>query len=513
MMVRSRWLASLAVCSLALGYASCGDSTSDAPLGVNNVSPQGSVGGLLLKADTMEPFAGVTVQILAGGQVFPAEGQTAVKTDAQGIFQVDQVPAGELIVLIKTPDTSYFSVNIPASLDDAAGEWPRDNATLSLGPIGLVPKASKTGGAFTVQLVAADGSQAPNVKGYLRTDLSYVDFSGGTARAKGTVVDDTTSDSEGLLTFSAIPDYNKLAGLVGTGGIDDQVILQIPAADTDKDGEVDFLGTQLGYSANTWSTLVPTVILSNPSLTSLQVKAASIAALLGQSGNRLLTSTSGPLYVTFNLPLDQSLTTAKLSDEWGALLSTGPTVTITDNIMKLSFTGLKQGGEYNLSIYATATEGAGYLQTSVGAPIFTPPLYGSKVTATLTRDTVNTDRIIMTFSEPVGTGSAGENLNGADAVLYFDYDINGSGIKGDASSESGYSDSNTNLLIKETDPVGPAGLSGLSSRWYFNLPTDSVGTPLPSGTSVNVLFSRSSKIMIRASGEHVSDIKSLTIPN
>jgi len=474
----------------------------------------GSVGGIVVKAEDQKALAGVTITVIAGGKAYPAAGEAPVKTDAQGVFHINNIPAGNIIVRLKAPSTAYHSVDIAANIVNAAGNFPLANSTLTIGPIGLIPMVTSATGAFKVLLVSAEGSQAPGIKAYLRANVAYVDFSTPAPAARGTIVSDSTSDNTGYLSFKDIPDFKKMAGLGGPAGINDQVTLQIPPADTDKDNVVDFLGTQVNYSVNKLNSYIPTVVLTSGALGNLKIQAASIAALTNQNGNRLLSSTSGPLYITFNLPISKTLSVAHVYDELGKRLATNPAIAVSGNVMTLSFTGLQQGGEYNLSLYATSVVGNKISKGAFGAPFFTPAMQGSKVTAALSRDIKNTKKIIVTFSEPIGTGQPGVGLTGGNAILYFGYNIDGSsGGTGDSVSERGFTSSNVDLFILEATPPGPSGRSGLSSRWTFILPNDSLGNPIPGGTQVDMLFSRANVLIERASGELVPNLTNLTVPN
>jgi hypothetical protein len=505
--------------SMPPGLGACGD---DSGLGVQNVSPTGSVGGLVINAVDMKPMSGVGITIIAGGKTYPTNEQAATATDARGVFSVQGVPAGEVIVRL-TPSTSGFRpVDISSQLQNSAGEFPLGNATLSMGPIGLVPVVTTQKDAFRVMLITADGAPAPGVKGFLRTGVAWIDFSSGVPLARGTQVVSTTSSSSttppaGLLRFQNLTDFSKIAGLVGSpgsNGISDLVTVRIPPSDTDNDGELDFLGTEVAYAASKLGSYVPTIVLRNDSdPPKLQIEAASVAALMGKTGVRTVDSVSGPLYATFNYPLDKSLTSALLYDEGGKLMTPPPGTSVSNNVLTLQFSGLKQGGEYNILIYAAATVNNKLLQETFGAPFFTPATSGSKVTASLARDTIDNKKIWVTFSEAAGTGVPDQNLEGSNAIIYVGFDLKSSGKIGDEPGERGSQSSPFSLMIDEKDPPGPAGKSGLSSRWWFTLPLDGQSNPIPGGTPIDFLFTRSQVLMQRASGAPVGDMKNLTVPN
>jgi len=270
----------------------------------------------------------------------------------------------------------------------------------------------------------------------------------------------------------------------------------------------DFLGKEVGFQVTKLGGAIPTVVLSSGTPAPLQVIASNIAALMGKQGNRLLPAASGPIYVAFNWPIVEKLTQISLYDEGGKPVASAPTKSINGTLMTINFQGLAAQAEYNLDIHTFGDAEGSYVEGSFAAPVFTP--IGAKVQATLKRDTKLTNRIWVTFNEPVGTGVANQGLPN---MLFFDFDLSGSGTKGDAPAERGYMSSNVSLSIDEVDPPGPVGRSGLSTLWYFDLPLDSFNNPVPGGTYVDLLFSRGAVQLERADGTLVADLPNLTIPN
>jgi len=503
---------------LAAGMSACGDSgNANPPLGITNVSPLGSVGGLVVDASTMKPLKDVAVTVVAGGQTFPSG--SVAKTDASGYFSIKKVPSGSLIVRIKPP-SSYLSVDLSANLANAAGEFPLGNATLSVGPIGLVPVATATT-AFGVQLVQKTGAAAPSLTAYLRASIRYLDLSTGNPRARGVSVVKAKSGNTGVVRFVGMPDFTKLAGLVGTGGISDLVRVRVPPYGKNGDGSVKFMGKEVVFNVTQLKNYLPTIVLTDTPPTTLKIEAASIAAFTGTSakGNRVLATTSGPLYLAFNWPISQKFTRVFVYNENG-VQQPNPKVQVAGNLLTVTFSGaiqLQRGAEYNVNVHAVAVANGALLKGDFGAPLFTPATMGSKVSATVARASSDPSKakyskLIVTFSEPIGTGIPDRSLVGADSVLFFGYDINGSGTTGDAPNENGFNVSTTALTVNEKDPPGKAGKSGFATTWSFNFPTDKLTNPLPSGTPVKVLFSHASVSVERASGELVGDAVKLTLP-
>ncbi len=497
--------------ALALALAGCGDSDSGSPIGVNNVSPTGSVGGIVLDASTLKPMQGVPVTVIAGARILPSA-ENPAQTDAEGRFSIDGIPTGDLIVQI-SPKANHQPVAIEATLINAAGEFPLANSTLSLGPLALIPLATADS-AFKVQLINPDGSPAASVKAHLRTAAAWVDLATGLPTGRGTAVAEAQSDNTGLIRFTGMPDFLKIASLVGSGGVSDSVRVVLPPLDTNKDGVADFFGKEVTFSVTKQGAAVPQVILTSATPGALTIVASNIAGLMGKDGNWVLGSVSGPLFIAFNWPIDQKLTELSLFDEQGKAVPSAPTKTVTGNLMTINFQGLVGGSEYNLNLRTFALVEGTLLEGSFGSPLFTPTAAGAKVTATLKRGgAANPNRVFVTFSEPIGTGNAGQSLAGANAVLYFDADLNGGGTKGDAPGERGAETSNITLTIDEADPPGTCARSGLSKYWYYDLPLDPSNNPLAAGTAFDLLFTRTNVVVRRADGSSVPDLLNLSVPN
>jgi hypothetical protein len=395
---------------------------------------------------------------------------------------------------------------MPLTLPNAAGEFPLANATLSVGPIGLLPLV-KEAEAFKVQLVSADGAPAGvGVPAFLRAPLTYIDFSEGAATAKGLTVVETESDNSGIVAFPGMPNFRKLAGLAGEEGVSDAVRIVVPPYPA-TDPIPQFFGKEVVFNVNRLQGTIPTIILSSDGKPNqLQIDATNIPALAGQSGNRM--APTGSVHATFNMPLDASLTQVEVYDEDGKMIpDASVSKSISGNLFTITVKNSEPGSEYNINIRAFATvEGALYEKT-FSAPFFIPSQAGAAFDATLSRATGNPEKIVVSFSEPVGTGVAGKSFAGGNAILYFNTDLDGSGTTGDAVNEAGYTSSSVGLFIDETNPPGPAGLSGFSSTWTFTLPLDNMGNPVPTGTAINFSFSEASLVMQKPNSERVEDLK------
>lgn len=487
-MTSARTVVWVVVCaSLALR---CGGDDS---LGVGNVAPEGSVGGLVLDAATRKPLAKVSVRVIAGGAILPAE---AAQSDDSGRFAIQKVPAGDVIVQL-TPPKGYAPVQINATLEGSAGDFPLGNATLSLGPIGVVPLATSKADGFAVRLVTPGGVPAASVDASLRTSFSWISYEDGVPTAKGAIVVEGVSDNSGVIRFSGIPHYGKLAGLMGKGAVSDELRLVIAPFDTNDDGSYEFLGKQVTFNATQLSgSSMPTVVLDS-GLSQLKILAASVGKLYGKKLPRVLKGTSGPLRAVFNMPLDSS-TSALLYDEEGKKLSSSAvSVKVDGNLLVLSLSGLQAAREYNLLLNAAALVGGQRIVATFGTPFFTPATSTAVVKVASVKKVGSAHH--LRFSEPLGTGSSSTN---SQRIVYVDYDLNGSSTTGDAAGELGASSTAITLSHLEVDPPGPAGRSGFASGWSVTLPKVGANA-LPSGTTVWLKLGAATPPITRASGEAV----------
>ena len=140
----------LTVAGAVVALLSCG--TSQKPIEISSAQAMGTVGGLVLSGVTREPLSGATVQLLAGGV------PSSATTDATGAFTFAKVPSGEVSITIDKTD--YLSAMLHGYLL-GAGEYPIDNASLTFGPIGLMPAS----GTFSALLMFDDGSPAGGISG------------------------------------------------------------------------------------------------------------------------------------------------------------------------------------------------------------------------------------------------------------------------------------------------------------------------------------------------------------
>ena len=488
--------------------AACG--SNDSSVGVTNTAPGGSVGGVIVDGATMKPFAGVAVTVIAGSKQYP---DAPAMTDAAGRFAIDKVPSGNLLIQIKPPAT-HLAVSIDEVLPSSAGEYPVGNAVLSLGPIALLPLA--TDSAFRVQLVTPDGAPPTvAVRAQLRTAAAWVDLSGGQFAGQGSAFVEAQSDGTGIVRFVGMPDIAKVAGMVGAGAtsVSDVVQVIVPPFDSNKDNMLDFFGKTQAFQLLKLAGAVPTIVLSTGNATGVQILATNIAALMGKTGNRVLSSNTGSIYATFNFPLLDKLTEVTVFDERGVLLPGAAKVSISANLLTIGFDPpLTEGNEYNVNIRAFASVEGVITEGDFGAPVFSPVKQGKVAVQRLTRTKANPNRVSVVFSEPIGLAISGQQMTGAYSVLFFNDDLNNSATIGDAPGERGFSQSAVGMYIDEVQPPGNAGLSWLSKYWYFDLPTDATGV-VTAGTSFDFGFLHiGAGTVQRADTTSVGDILSQSVP-
>lgn len=474
--------------------AACGDSVS-----VSNTSPTGSVGGLVVDASTRAPLAGATVTVLAGGQVF-----APVTTGEDGTFRVTGVPFGNVLVLVTPADASaHGGATVAGTLIGEAGDFPVGNEALTLGPIGLVP----LGDPFRVRVIDEAGAPVDGYEVAAYTTVEWVDYSGGAGVAVGERVVVATTDADGYAAFAGLPEYFRIPS------VNDALILALPPYDDDGDQAWEFAGGLHVFNMLALADPTPDVILDPAYLTSLTIQASTISAFEG-GGQPTLIDAFDPVYIKFNLPIDPNGSTAWVWDEDGTALG-APQIDITGDTMRLDFPGLSVGAEYNLAVHAVSSVGDRLVEADFAAPFFTRnPTDAVTVSATRSGGTLR-----LTFSEPVGTGDPGLNsFGGGNCVIFWNYDLGGAALPiGDYPGELGNSECyNTGTFYAvEPDPTGPVGQSGYTTMWELPIATDAVGSILPTGAQLNLIFSRivtPSMRLQRADGRAVQDILAFSIP-
>ncbi len=453
---------------------SCGDSVS-----VSNSSPTGSVGGVIVDATTRVPVASASVVLLAGGKRF-----NAVETKPDGSFSFNGVPAGNVLVQVTPPAMSpYWGADIARTLDGSAGMFPVGNEAITL-EAGLVPATN----AFKFRVVDHLGAPVANYDVGFATSFQWVDFSYGYPNQEGAQNFALKTDVDGFATVPNIPDYWGLGQ-----SVNDAVFITLPPLDADGDGVYEFAGGTKIFNMRSLADPTPDVVLTPNFANTLYVEASTIHALVGGGFGSVVQPAvimpSDPIYVKFNLPIENQVVEVTAVDENGNAVTPPPSTTVTDDTLKISFSSLLVGAEYNVSIHVVTSVGNVSLEGDFAAPFFTE---NPAATVTAMAMRLPSGNIRITFSEPVGTGSPGTNfLSGGQCVLFFNFDLDSSGLPiGNTPGELGNPDCEGGrpFYSVEVDPVGPVGQSGYSSVWEFPPPLP-MGMPLPGGTPLHIFFS------------------------
>jgi hypothetical protein len=496
-------LKAVSVAWLAMGIIACGSDQQ--PLEIRTANSTGTVGGLVLDAVTLDPLPNVDVTLLAGGVATP------VQTDAAGAFSFTLVPTGTVGLTISHP--SYLSAVVRSELV-GAGEYPIDNATLSVGPIALVPSS----GSFSALVMYDDGSPAGDIPLTARSQLRFYDLGGNLGMTNGaqlTTVSATT-DASGLVTFTGLPDFVLLGD-----GANDLVSVVVPPIAGDSGGPAIYRypGGTFNYHMTAVGSTTPLIVLDQDNANSLAVTASTIQSLEPGAVTNPVPSVvpaGGPIFVAFNQALSADYTTVQLLDETGKDQTALVQKSVAYNTLQLTFSPeLSQSAEYNLLIHGVGSIGDKLVRGDFTAPFFTPPT-PTVLKPAMTREVLDpltySEVIHLVFAEPIGTGVPGSNVfSGGNCVLFFTIALDGDDSEvGNDPGETTNPNCLGNIVLEseEPDPAGMAGLSGYTKYWKFNLPVLPGPAAIPTGTPINIVFSRVASggmLMKRVTGETVPD--------
>ncbi len=480
----------LGLLALLVTIGGCGgdEAGGEEAIGISNVTPVGSVGGLVLDGATRAPLAGVGAAVIAGGQVIAAEAATG----EDGVFAIASVPPGDVIVRLTAPE-GYIAADLRVTVPNAAGDFPLANATATVGPIALLPQRAADA-PFRVRIVSPTGADVPEVATTLRTSVRYVDLTSGDPVPTGEIALQAASNAEGVVEYAGLPDFAALSG-----GVDDTVIISVPPYDRAADGLLDYTGGSFFFSLLALGQFEPTIVLDDSvAAGALEVVGSTLGVLMGLEGGTRLISTGDTIRVLFNLPLTASLTSIDVFDESSVLTPTLPAV--DGGLLTITFSAALVGGqEYNLGIHAVAQIGNRQLDATPAAAFFTFPSLEDLGQPILVRDSAVASRIRVTFAEPIGTGVSA-NLD----VLQVGIELCGGEedvvILGDEPGETGHAQGLT-LFIDEDDPPGPVGRNGMSRTWWFIVPQNAGCADLVVGTGVTFNFTLAPMAVRRVTGE------------
>jgi hypothetical protein len=491
---------------LGLTQAACGGNTLDENLVVENVAPVGSVGGQVLNAVDDRPLPGATVRIVSG------DFNVTATTDSSGFFSVSDVPAsGWVLVIVEAH--GMLTAQTTEEFTPEAGDFPLSNATLTVGPIGLEPSS----GTFSLWVYDENGRPASGHTLSLTTNTKWLLYSHGAPLNRGMVTEFATVGTNGLVTFTGLPDFWALGGKVS-----DYVTVTVPPYDADLDGFYEYGGGEEDYNILEMSNPQPTLVLQTGGdyPNTLSIVASNLADLEEWGSTTFVPDTIasvGPIHVLFNMPVQQDSLSIEVWSENGNT-SFGSSFTLNGRSLTIQFpTALPSsdtnitGAEYNMLISAVAQTGDRLLYGGFNAAFFVlDPNNIDGVSATVAKEDPGDPTNLwtrITFSEPVGFGSPSTSLSGGNCVLYFGiYNIGPNLGTGDDPGEWGSTSCPFTLSPDEPSPFHPAGasLSGYTTIWRFQMPTLVPSSTMPSGIPMYLAFDQVnsvSRIMRRANGE------------
>ncbi|WP_428264300.1 hypothetical protein [Haliangium sp.] len=462
--MRSKHLFALAgALSFALGCG--GDSLS-----VDNADALGTVGGVVIDATTRAPLAGVSVDVLAGGVYFEP-----VVTEGDGRFSFAEVPAGEFLVSFTGP-AGYQAAWARDEIPSSAGEFPTGNAAVTVGPIGLIQADQN----LRVRVLDDRGRPVNGYEIWMRTFAQYLDFTTGRGVSAGETLASATTDPSGYASFVGVPNFFRIGPEA-----DDTVEFLMPPRDEDSDGVNEYPGGQQSFRLRALTDPAIDIFLEANFDPALTIRTSNLNGLTEVDPPPDILAVNDTIFVLFNAPVD-GLPDVAVTDEDDQAVT--PEVVVDADSLSIDFSAqpLAPGQEYNLTIQATSTASGTRRDGEFAATFFTTRS-GNPLAAQATL--LGTGEIEVVFTEPVGIGGGqGATLDGANCVLFFDTDLDGSATVGDAPGELGNT-CNTALSSDELDPAGPVGPSGYTRRWLFTPPTIVGGGALPTATPIIVRFS------------------------
>jgi hypothetical protein len=408
-----------------------GDGYADGVFAPNNVTvvtpvkPTGFVTGAVVDFTTGVPLPGASISLTGGGQLL------TVTADAQGAFVFGPLPATRYALRVTVggyDDALLTQVDIPA----AAGDFPTENASVFVGPVGLLP----TTGQLVVQLVSDRGVPVAGARVAVETAVRfYVD---GTARSSS--VRRGESDPTGRLALTNLPDVRALPPRLA-----DHSALVVTIDPTDLDGDMvpDLRGRTVALTgAEVRAAARPfTIVLDADDPGAFQV----IASTLPRFRTPALTTPSivdsgTPIRVVFSRPLDRDTIVVDLRDESGEVAIPVTTVlgALGNSVELTPMSALAAGQEYNLALRVRTAPGLVPAGLDLAAPFFVRAEASQGLTAVGNFVDANgdgawgtgNDFVRMVLSRPLGRVGAG-----FQAEVWLNLDLNGSMVVGDAQGE------------------------------------------------------------------------------
>ncbi len=505
----------------AVSALGCGSNS----VSVGNANPTGTVGGLVLDAESEMPLAGATVTLLSGGTTLTA---TVGKT---GAYSLAKVPAGQFTMSIS--NMGYIAAMISDQLVGSVGNLPVNNPTHTVDTIELV----KSTGTFSVRLVTENGAPATSIKVVARPQVRYIDAAGGVRTPEGSYAVSATSDMTGLCTFTGLPDYAGLGnvGSLGNSGGIDQLPIDVPpvavAAASGASGSTSysFLGGtfdfdmgDLALGGSGTGGAAPIISLAGPS-TALTIEDSNLAYLRNVSGSFYPTfnaptagfvAVSAPVTMAFNEAIDRNTIRAPVLDEFGNLASVQVTATLGTNLLTLSPVGTwGVGTRYNIVLHVDALDQSAQdnanREIDTTFPVFAAPPSGTTPTVSSVKLTTQgvVQSFIVTFSEPIGIGY-GSTSSVSCAVFYegvtlgntttaFPGEWRGSDAATACPGAAGTAELDVTRMTPLESQAAHMPITGFSSRWQVVFDDGSTGgcqAGLTKGTTCTVPTAGTTKV-------------------
>ncbi|MDB4971189.1 MAG: putative lipoprotein [Myxococcales bacterium] len=387
---------------------------------VDNGNPSGTVAGVIVDATNEQPLAGATVTVIAGDKT-----ETAM-ADMNGQFAVTKVPAGTFIMSVA--QMGYVTAQITDTLSGAVGNFPVSNPQKTVGPLGLIP----AGGTFAVHVIDESGGAVASLKLSARTMVRQVIFQNGTPVGQGGYEVSATTGADGTATFSGLPMYGALAGIV-----DDTFQVAVPPTKVMGTEIYNFLGLLATFHLNGLGSSAQVIHLAGPN-TPLVISDSNIEYLRGRTGSATpafaapvgsLVPINGPINIAFNQAINGSSLRAQFLDADGKPMSNMAMAMVTLNVVQITPSApLPAGKRFNLILHATAATQAGTVggptaELNTTAPFFTQPPSGAPIavvanSVATVAPAAGPVEVSFELSEPIGVG--GGNNAVLDCVAFYE---------------------------------------------------------------------------------------------
>ncbi|MBJ6760296.1 carboxypeptidase regulatory-like domain-containing protein [Myxococcaceae bacterium JPH2] len=448
-----------------------GDGVADGIHDPNNVSvvapatPKGTVSGQVLDS-RYAPLDGVTVSMTIGSS---AQAKTAA-TDSTGNFVFADVPGGAQVLLTFTRN-GFAPLRTSATVPSTAGNVPLNNGNANIGAVILGSSDS----SVKFGLIGPNGRPAAQAKATLSIDTAGRIVSSNAGGANSTVVVESESGADGIVTFDKVPSPNEMDRLGSS------YRLVVNATDSNGDGLIDTGGIVRNFSGADIATgsygyvhplELPYAYDPNQGL------AISYSSLRSFSGGSYrpqfnLVKPGDSLYFSFNQPIQPASLVVQMTDEYGReLLSVNKALSMGNTVLTVTpAQSIAVGQEYQLYIRASSLSGSNSVTQThsfYGGDVSTPPNNVAIVSANYEEVAGGTNGLLdpgepiyVTFNQVMTLES------GVASEVFFNADFNASNKVGDAPGELGFSQG---FPIFPAEPSAPIQTKTPAETPVFPLP-------------------------------------------